>query len=68
MQSKDFKILVERLQKENSLHREKMAEIYRLDIEERLRKQSKLSIHEEYVKYNNEMINFVKRLDKELHE
>lgn len=65
--SKDFKTLIERLEKDNALHREKMAQIYNLDVKERIKHQEDLEIHQNYITYHNEIISFVGRLDKELY-
>ena len=68
IKSKDFKELISRLEKDNKLHREKMAKIYNLDIKERTKKMDDLEFHRELIGYHNTMINYIKKLDCELYE
>jgi len=68
MKSKDFEILINRLEKDNGLHRKKMVEIYNLDTKEMVARQEDLDFHKELIDYHETMIRYIKRLDKELYE
>ena len=67
VKSKDFKVLIERLISENEKHEQSMMEIYN-NKENREENKKMLKIHQDYIKYHESMIYFIKRLDKEILE
>lgn len=67
MKSKDFKVLIERLEKDNGLLQDKRRKIYNLS-NVREKEQKDLLFYEDLIDYHETMINYIKKLDKELYE
>lgn len=72
VKSKDFQILINRLEKDNKLMRDEISNVILVDYmnisEEEMEEWiSDMEFKEELIDYHNMMINYVKKLDKELY-
>ena len=65
MHSKDYQILVDRLEKEIEKLNNRKVEIYQ-NMEAKHVKE--IQIANDYIDYHNEIISFIKRVDKEVYE
>ena len=65
MHSKDYQILVDKLEKEIEKLNNRKTEIYQ-NMEAKHVKE--IQIADDYIDYHNEIIRFIKRVDKEVYE
>jgi len=66
LKSRDFEILVQRLEKENKNHKVAIDELYKGVIEKK--EMELIKIHEGYMEYHREIIGLIKKLDREIKE